>query len=46
MKQSEKNTMGTVVTLHIADDSKEFLDMWKIREILKNTLRFCSMKSI
>lgn len=40
MKQSEKNTMGTVVTLHIADDSKEFLDVWKIREILKKYFAF------
>jgi len=40
MKQSEKNTMGTVVTLHIAEDSKEFLDVWKIREILKKYFAF------
>lgn len=40
MKQSKKKTMGTVVTLYIADDSKEFLDVWKIREILKKYFAF------
>ena len=46
MSSSDKKTVGTVVTLHIAEDSREFLDVWKVREILKSTLHFCSMKFI
>lgn len=40
MQDCEKNTVGTVVTLKIAEDSKEFLDAWKVREILKKYFAF------
>mgnify|MGYP000150041824 CR=1 FL=1 len=40
MSSSDKKTVGTVVTLHIAEDSREFLDVWKIREILKKYFSF------
>ncbi|NLU52316.1 MAG: molecular chaperone HtpG [Clostridiaceae bacterium] len=40
MQDCEKNTVGTVVTLKIAEDSKEFLDTWKVREILKKYFAF------
>jgi molecular chaperone HtpG len=40
MVESDKKDLGTTVTLFIADDSKEFLDAWKIREILKKYFAF------
>ncbi|NLM75301.1 MAG: molecular chaperone HtpG [Clostridiaceae bacterium] len=40
MSSSDKKTVGTVVTLHIAEDSREFLDVWKVREILKKYFAF------
>ncbi len=40
MGDSDKETMGTVVTLYLAQDSKEFLDAWKVREVLKKYFAF------
>ncbi len=40
MVESDKKTFGTTVTLFMADDSKEYLDTWKIREILKKYFAF------
>mgnify|MGYP001050331484 CR=1 FL=1 len=40
MVSTDKKDIGTIVTLHIADDAKEFLDVWKIREILKKYFAF------
>lgn len=37
---SDKTTIGTEITLHINEDSKEFLDSWKTRETLKNYCGF------
>lgn len=37
---SEKKERGTAITLHIAEDSKEFLDAFKIREILNKYCAF------
>ena len=37
---SDKKSIGTEITLHINDDSKEFLDSWKTRETLKNYCAF------
>ncbi len=37
---SDKETVGTEITLHINEDSKEFLDTWKTRETLKNYCDF------
>lgn len=37
---SDKTTVGTEITLHINDDSLEFLDAWKTRETLKNYCDF------
>jgi len=39
---SRKNERGTSVILHISEDSKEFLDEYKIREIIK---KYCSFIS-
>ncbi len=40
MDSSSKNEVGTTVTLYMAEDSKEFLDTWKLREILKKYFAF------
>lgn len=40
MEESEKTAMGTTVTLTLAEDSKEFLDTWKVREIVKKYFAF------
>jgi len=40
MEDSDKKDIGTTVTLFIADDSKEFLDTWKVREILRKYFAF------
>jgi molecular chaperone HtpG len=40
MEESSKTTMGTTVTLTLAEDSKEFLDVWKVREIVKKYFAF------
>jgi molecular chaperone HtpG len=40
MSPSEYNKRGTVVTLHIAEDSKEFLDKYELRKILEKYCAF------
>jgi len=40
MSESDRKEVGTTVTLFISDDSREFLDTWKIREILKKYFAF------
>ncbi len=40
MEGSEKKDIGSTITLFLADDSKEFLDTWKIREILRKYFAF------
>lgn len=40
MTDTEKNDRGTEVILHIADDSKEFLEEYRILEILKKYCKF------
>lgn len=37
---SERSEVGTTITLHIADDSKDFLNEYKLRETLNNHCRF------
>ena len=37
---SDHNTRGTVVTLHIAEDSKEFLNQFELRKILEKYCAF------
>lgn len=36
----ERAERGTTVTLHIAEDSEEFLDSWRIKNLLKKYARF------
>lgn len=40
MEGSDKKDIGSTITLFLADDSKEFLDTWKIREILRKYFAF------
>ena len=40
MDSSDKNTLGTAITLQMAQDSKEFLDAWKVRETLQKYFAF------
>lgn len=40
MDASIRKDMGTTVTLHLAEDAKEFLDAWKVREVLKKYFAF------
>jgi molecular chaperone HtpG len=40
IEASERTTRGTTVTLHISEDSKEFLDYYKLREIIKKHCNF------
>ena len=35
LESSEKKTRGTTVTLHLKKDEDEFLDDWRLREIIK-----------
>lgn len=40
IEPSERNVRGTTVTLHISEDSSEFLDYYKLREIIKKHCNF------
>lgn len=40
MESSDKKEFGTTVTMFITEDSKAFLDSWKIREILRKYFAF------
>ncbi len=40
VEESTKADRGTRVILHVADDDAEFLDNWKLREILRRYCRF------
>ncbi|MEG0929676.1 molecular chaperone HtpG [Algoriella sp.] len=40
LENSDKTDRGTEIILHIAEDSKEFLDEWKIRELLNKYNKF------
>lgn len=43
ISESEKTDRGTTITLHISEDSKEFLEFFKLREILN---KYCSFLPI
>jgi len=40
VEESTKADRGTRIVLHVADDDEEFLDSWKLREILRRYCRF------
>ncbi len=35
VKPAEKETRGTAITLHLKDDAKEFLEGWKIEQVVR-----------
>lgn len=39
MGDSDRTTRGTTITLHVCEAEEEFLDMWRVREVLE---RYCS----
>jgi molecular chaperone HtpG len=40
IEEHDKTERGTEIVLHIAEDAKEFLDEWKIRELLEKYCKF------
>ena len=40
LEASDRTERGTTVTLYVAEDSQEFLDQWKMREILQKYFSF------
>ena len=40
ISDSEKAERGTTITLHISDDSKEFLELYRLREVLNKYCAF------
>ncbi|MEW8994519.1 molecular chaperone HtpG [Clostridium sp.] len=40
IESSERNSRGTTITLHISEDSNEFLDYYKLRQIIKKHCNF------
>jgi len=43
MSESDRATRGTTITLHICDAEEEFLDFWRVREVLE---RYCSFMAV
>ncbi len=43
MNRGTRETRGTVITLHIMDDEKEFLDGWRVREVLE---KYCGFMAV
>ena len=41
MEESDRSQRGTTVTLYIGDDGKEFLNEYKLREILEKYCALC-----
>ena len=43
MTAGSRTTRGTTITLHISDAEEEFLDAWRVREVLN---RYCSFMAV
>ncbi len=43
MTAGERKERGTTITLHISEAEAEFLDLWRVREVLE---RYCSFMSV
>ena len=39
MSESDRASRGTTITLHVCDAEEEFLDLWRVREVLE---RYCA----
>ena len=43
MTEGTRETRGTTITLHISDAEEEFLNVWRVREVLE---RYCSFMAV
>ncbi len=43
MSEGERTTRGTTITLRVSDAEEEFLDVWRVREVLE---RYCSFMAV
>ena len=43
MTEGERDTRGTTITLHVSEAEEEFLDLWRVREVLE---RYCSFMAV
>ncbi|MBP3657518.1 MAG: molecular chaperone HtpG [Clostridia bacterium] len=43
MSEGSRTTRGTTITLHICEAEEEFLDLWRVREVLE---RYCSFMAV
>jgi len=43
MSEGTRDTRGTTVTLHISEAEEEFLNVWRVREVLE---RYCSFMAV
>ena len=43
MSEGERQTRGTTITLRVSDAEEEFLDLWRVRQVLE---RYCAFMSV
>ena len=43
MSEGSRTSRGTTITLHICEAEEEFLDLWRVREVLE---RYCSFMAV
>ena len=43
MSEGERTARGTTITLHVSEAEEEFLDLWRVREVLE---RYCSFMAV
>ena len=43
MSEGSRTTRGTTITLHVSEAEEEFLDMWRVREVLE---RYCAFMAV
>ncbi len=43
MSEGARTTRGTTITLHVSEAEAEFLDMWRVREVLE---RYCAFMAV
>lgn len=43
MSEGARKTRGTTITLHVCEAEEEFLDVWRVREVLE---RYCSFMAV
>ena len=43
MTEGARETRGTTITLHVSEAEEEFLDLWRVREVLE---RYCSFMAV